>query len=154
MSNSNISASESELEQTLRLLSEASFPGLQKVLQRHADALAPVAAPAPPAAPSAAMKIADPPTAPKELPASSAVKASIVASHHSIQPTYIPVENFSWDQGGYNSPTVTVYVDLEGVGAIKDAVSCTFTASSFDLKVVAFLLSSRSPLLFFTLSLL
>jgi hypothetical protein len=85
------------------------------------------------------MEIADPPAAPKEPLASVAAKApSVVSLHHSLQTTYIPVENFSWDQGGYNSPTVTVYVDLEGVGAIKDAVSCTFTASSFDLKVITF----------------
>lgn len=38
-------------------------------------------------------------------------------------------------QGGYNSPTVTVYVDLPGVGAVKDSVHCHFDRNSFDLTV-------------------
>jgi hypothetical protein len=38
-------------------------------------------------------------------------------------------------QGEYNSPWVYVYVSLDGVGEIKDRVTCDFTPSSFDLKV-------------------
>ena len=30
---------------------------------------------------------------------------------------------------------VAVYVDLEGVGSVKDQVKCHFTKSSFDLEV-------------------
>lgn len=43
------------------------------------------------------------------------------------------VEKFAWDQGGYNSPKVSVYVPLEGVGAAKERVSCSFTTRGFDL---------------------
>ena len=48
------------------------------------------------------------------------------------------LSKFAWDQGEYNSQWVTVYLtsDLDGVGAVKDAVTCDFTESSFDLKVV------------------
>lgn len=41
----------------------------------------------------------------------------------------------STQQGEYNSPWVSVYVTLPGVGEAKDNVSCSFTPSSFDLKV-------------------
>lgn len=40
-------------------------------------------------------------------------------------------------KGEYNSPWVSVYVTLEGVGDVKDQVACDFTRSSFDLKVRA-----------------
>jgi len=47
------------------------------------------------------------------------------------------ISDFAWDQGEYNSPKVTVYVELEGVGGIsKDNVTCTFTKDTFDLQVV------------------
>lgn len=50
--------------------------------------------------------------------------------------TYVPIENFAWDQGEYNSPVLTIYVDLPGVQ--KDKVQCNFTSESFDLKVLDF----------------
>ncbi|CAN0406416.1 unnamed protein product [Scytosiphon promiscuus] len=43
------------------------------------------------------------------------------------------VEKFAWDQGEYNSPKVSVYVPLEGVGAAKERVACSFTTRGFDL---------------------
>ena len=49
---------------------------------------------------------------------------------------YTPLENFDWDQGPYNSPLITIYIDLEGVGTVKDGVSVNFTKSSFDVKVL------------------
>ena len=50
---------------------------------------------------------------------------------------YIPIQNFGWDQGEYNSDKVSVYITsgLDGVGKIKDDVSCEFGKDSFDLKV-------------------
>ena len=52
-------------------------------------------------------------------------------------PTFRTIDQFAWDQGEYNSPTVTVYIDLESVGSLKDtpSIQCDFTSSSFDLKV-------------------
>ena len=46
------------------------------------------------------------------------------------------LDKFAWDQGEYNTPWVSVYVTLPGVGAVKDSVSCDFTAEGFDLKVM------------------
>ena len=72
---------------------------------------------------------------------------------------FISIDTFAWDQvlnrspcdrscdcsvghstclrcqGGYNSPTVTVYVNLPGVGTVKDSVHCHFDRNSFDLTV-------------------
>merc|ERR1712065_64188 len=49
--------------------------------------------------------------------------------------TYISIDNFAWDQGEYNSPTVTIYVDLPGVGSVKDNVKCEFKKDEFDLTI-------------------
>lgn len=49
---------------------------------------------------------------------------------------FISIEDFSWDQGSYNSQTITIYCDIEGVGEVKDNVSFTCTKSSFDLTVL------------------
>lgn len=48
---------------------------------------------------------------------------------------YVPIETYSWDQGEYNSPLITIYIELEGVGTVKDSVSVEFTKASFDVTV-------------------
>lgn len=51
--------------------------------------------------------------------------------------SFIPIENYSWDQGAYNTPSLTVYVDLPNVGSVlKDNVTCKFGPYSFDLQVI------------------
>lgn len=57
---------------------------------------------------------------------------------------YTPITDFAWDQGGYNSDTVTIYVELPNVGNVKDNVNCSFTATSFDLVVSSSLKSCLS----------
>lgn len=49
---------------------------------------------------------------------------------------FVPITTFGLDLGGYNSAFVEIYVSLEGVGAVKDSVKCTFTKDSFDMQVV------------------
>mmetsp|Transcript_8957 Transcript_8957/g.13391 ORF Transcript_8957/g.13391 Transcript_8957/m.13391 type:complete len:256 (-) Transcript_8957:49-816(-) len=49
---------------------------------------------------------------------------------------YEPIIKYAWDQGEYGSEWVTIYVTLEGVGTVKDSVTCKFTKSSFDLQVI------------------
>lgn len=49
--------------------------------------------------------------------------------------SYIPIESYSWDQGEYNTPTVSIFIDLEDVGKVKDQVTISFTKSSFDVKI-------------------
>mmetsp|Transcript_28209 Transcript_28209/g.44388 ORF Transcript_28209/g.44388 Transcript_28209/m.44388 type:complete len:260 (+) Transcript_28209:71-850(+) len=55
----------------------------------------------------------------------------------SAQPkkVFTSIDSFSWDQGEYNTPWVTIYLFLDGVGAVKDNVTSNFTASSFDVTI-------------------
>jgi len=49
--------------------------------------------------------------------------------------SYIPIESYSWDQGEYNTPIVSIFIDLDDVGKVKDQITITFTKSSFDVKI-------------------
>lgn len=49
---------------------------------------------------------------------------------------FIPLTDFAWDQGSYNSPSITIYIDLPQVGNVKDNVDVKFGAHSIDLKVL------------------
>ena len=49
---------------------------------------------------------------------------------------FVPIDSFAFDAGGYNSPFVTLYVSLPGVGSLDRAnITCDFTKESFDLIV-------------------
>ena len=68
-------------------------------------------------------------TPPKPIP-------TVVSGSIPVVGSYIPIQSFSWDQGEYSSPLITIYVDIDNVGSIaKENVECKFTADSFDLKV-------------------
>jgi len=62
----------------------------------------------------------------------SASPSDLVAG---LAPTYTAIDTYGWDQGEYNSPWVSVYVTLPGVGKVKERVFCSFGPTSFDLKV-------------------
>jgi calcyclin binding protein len=133
----------SEIEEVRKLIAQATFPGVVNVLKQYEQQLqvqkekeevantqmevdedSPVVEDLPP---------------PKKPEPSVQLKQDVrVAAPLAIagRITYTPITDFAWDQDGYDSPTVTVYVDLEGVGAVKDSVSCKFTKSSFDLEVL------------------
>jgi len=53
--------------------------------------------------------------------------------------TYTPIPSFGWDQDSYGTDPNFVYVyvmsGVDGVGEVKDRVSCDFTKSSFDLRI-------------------
>merc|ERR1712146_766486 len=53
---------------------------------------------------------------------------------------YTSITSFGWDQDSYGKEPNFVYVyimsGVDGVGDIKERVTCDFTPSSFDLKVV------------------
>jgi len=53
----------------------------------------------------------------------------------SLQPAFTSIDSYGWDQGEYNSPWISVYVTLPGVGNVKEGVSCSFTPFGFDLKI-------------------
>ncbi|CAM9901873.1 unnamed protein product [Hapterophycus canaliculatus] len=78
------------------------------------------------------------PPAPAPAPAPPAgsrakVDGGVPAAPRASEKRYAMVEKFAWDQVGYNSPQVSVYVPLEGVGAAKERVACSFTTRGFDL---------------------
>jgi calcyclin binding protein len=151
----------SELAEAESLLAKATFPAIQKLLQDHISSLKvagqksdkkisdleqpPKAnVPAPVALPSVVLPVADvakPATAAaaKDTPAVAANASPVVpvrtAAVKGQSLTYIPIEDFAWDQGEYGSNTVSIFVDLTGVGAVKDRVEFSCTKSSFDLKV-------------------
>ena len=49
--------------------------------------------------------------------------------------SYVPITDFAWDQGEYNSPTLSIHIDLTGVGAAKERVQCSFGKHSIDLTI-------------------
>ena len=80
----------------------------------------------PSSVPQAAAQLKDPPV-PKRSPATPPV---ISTNKYQSFPTYY------FDAGSYNSPTVSVYVPLDGIGSHdKSKISCDFTSTSFDLIV-------------------
>lgn len=49
---------------------------------------------------------------------------------------FISIDKFAFDSGSYNSPTVSIYISLDGVKKIpRDQITCDFTSNSFDLIV-------------------
>jgi calcyclin binding protein len=77
--------------------------------------------PAAPVAPSPPMPV---PVKVAPPPASSSVK-------------YTPIDSFAFDAGEYNSPFVTLYISLPGVGSLdkENNIECKFGTSDFDLIV-------------------
>jgi hypothetical protein len=128
-----------ELDEVRHLLTLATFPGLQQLLRDYESTLSKMdivpetttpqteaaASVAPISEVAAAPKVANLPLPPAPVP--------VFGGRDQI---YVPITDFAWDQGGYNSETVTVYVELDNVGTVKDQVNCSFTASSFDLIVM------------------
>lgn len=77
---------------------------------------------------------------------SAGATAAVVVSAPTNALKYTPIDRFAFDSGKYDSPTVTLYVTLPGVGALpKENVTCEFTKSSFDLVVDFNVDGSTSP---------
>jgi len=54
----------------------------------------------------------------------------------STTPKYNSINKFALDLGGYNSPVVTLYLDIPDIGSIsKEKIKCHFTKSSVDLVI-------------------
>lgn len=119
-----------------KLLGMCTYPALRGKIQAHVDILK---------ASEAAVVAQElrqegmPPTPPTAASTSAASKPA-PASNTTAAVVYTTPNDFYWDQGDYNSPTVTVTVEIPGVGALKSiegGVTCKFTEDSFDLKVTA-----------------
>jgi len=62
--------------------------------------------------------------------------STVFVSNPASMHKYTSIDRFAFDSGKYDSPTVTLYVSLPGVGALpKENVTCEFTNNSFDLIV-------------------
>ena len=82
-------------------------------------------------------------TKPAPKPAAPAATAS---SKSAAPPTPSPsqkfksIDKFAFDAGSYNSPTVTIYItNLPDINKLpKENISCEFTPTSFDLKIIGY----------------
>jgi len=134
----------SEIEEVKKLLSLATYPGVIDLLKRREQELEPSVVESKEEAP---MDIDVQETTDEVTVTSSKVEVSkkVHLNPNVTVPTptisaekviYIPIINFAWDQEGYDSATISVYVDLENVGSVKTNVSCNFTSTTFDLKIM------------------
>lgn len=109
-----------EIEEAERLLENATYPRLKSVLTQHINNLRKTEK-------DQAQRLIDQQAATQVKPSSVPVAP--------VQGAFIPIESYAWDQGEYNSPTLSIFVDLDGVGAVKDNVVANFTKMSFDVQV-------------------
>ena len=98
-----------------------------------APARAPAPAPAP--APAVAAK-------PKPAPAVSSGPAPVRLPNGAAEDkrvSYSTIASFGWDQDEYGKDPQNVYVHImsgvDGIGQLKERVSCDFSKRSFDLKI-------------------
>lgn len=154
----------SELKECQYLLSLTTNPNIRHILQQHeqtllqSSSLSSIPSSIPPSIPSSSSQPLPSSTSSTSSPPSSSLLQNHMNTSMDIDPLsssipttlsskpysyetassslkYIPITDFAWDQGGYNSPMVTVYIELNGVGNVKDHVECHFTQSSFDVTV-------------------
>lgn len=85
-------------------------------------------------------EVDDGPSSSKSSSSPAAAAANAVASPPIISTNkYLPFPTYLFDAGRYNSPLVTVYLPLDGIGTHdKSKISCKFTSTSFDLIISDF----------------
>jgi len=94
------------------------------------------AGPAARAASQAQTATKDPAPVPTPKPAEE--RKPVAVSVKSAGP-WTEITTFALDLGGYDKPIVTVDIRMKGVEALPaDNITCDFTGSSFDLKIVGF----------------
>jgi calcyclin binding protein len=97
-------------------------------------------APVPRAAPAAPAEKEPPPPRARALAPPPPVQTHHAPTPESAAVQYTSIASFGWDQDSYGKEPnfVFVYVTsgLDGVGDIKERVTCDFTESSFDLKIL------------------
>lgn len=121
-----MSAAELEIAEVKKLLGTATFTGTKALLQGYLNKLEAAEA-------ERKRKAATLSEAEESLPAPPSKPATTAQVAGGA--FYVPIEDFAWDQGEYNSPTVSIFIELEGVGSVKDKVKTSFTKNSFDVKV-------------------
>ena len=113
----------SEIAETEELLSKATFPGIKTALTIHLNKLRKI-------------EESEKAAVAKSISSSAIQTQSETKPKFSPNAVFVPIESFAWDQGEYNSPTVSIFIDLDNVGTVKDAVEVNFTKASFDVKVM------------------
>lgn len=123
----------SEIEEIDLLLQSATYNGIIKVLNDYKLELLSKQATKNTSS-SAAVSSANivPPSPPPTVPF---VSSKILPNHLSSGLNFIPIQDFSWDQGTYGSSNISIYVELKDVGTVKDNISFTSTSDSFDLTI-------------------
>lgn len=108
---------ELEQSQALRFAAEASYPGLRAALESYAANLPPAAkAPSAAAEPQATPASEDEAVTRAVAAATAATaKPKPVGTTHALSSglRYVPIQDFSWDQGGYNAATVGEHFTFE-----------------------------------------
>ena len=108
----------SEIEQTEEFLSKALWPDLRSVLSKHLETLNKAAA-------HVEKVQVDKETAINPVAVHEPVAHIIperVTTVRAFSGGFVPIEDFAWDQGSYNTPTISIFVELEGVGSVKQNV--------------------------------
>ena len=126
-----------DAEEVDRLLASAVRPGVVALLRAHANELKEAIERKGRVAEKEqeAKVLAAAPEMPRETPIAPPSGSKQKLSTKSVR--FTPIDRFAWDQPGFSSKFITVYVTLDGVGgAPSDNVTCEFTERSFDLKVM------------------
>jgi len=121
---------EAELAEAEAFLAAAKTDGVRNLLKGHIKAAKARLEAAPPAA-AAAADTAAPTPAPAPAPAPAAPKVPV-----NPRAVYQPITDFAWDQGGYNTSTLSIFIDLPDVGTASERVNCVYGKHSIDLTVL------------------
>ncbi|EKX39183.1 hypothetical protein GUITHDRAFT_41689, partial [Guillardia theta CCMP2712] len=113
---------EEDIQELKTLLRSSKRPRISNMLQTHLKSMEELAA----EHPAAPAKASGPP--PQKLP--NAPTSSGVTT------AYKDFESLMFLTDEYNSPTVTVYLELKNVGEFKDKVQCEFFVDRVDVKVL------------------
>lgn len=122
-----MSAIQNEINETEKLLTLATFPTIKNLLLNHLTKLKDVL--------ESEQKLLIKTEDNKDSIDINVTNSSAAPKLINSAISFIPIEDYSWDQGEYNSPIVSIFIDLEGVGKVKDNVTFNFTKSSFDVKI-------------------
>lgn len=130
-----------ELAEISSLMSSSTFPGVRAALGQYEMVVRKRKAEAAAAAAAAADPTNEDKMDTDSGEASTTTSKTVQARGNTPAPAlsasaqYVPIVDYAWDSS-YSSPTVTVYIDLPGVGSVKDSVKCTYSQYGMDLTVI------------------
>ena len=125
----------SEIEEIDLLISSATYTGIKKCLNDYKNKL--LLAESKINVPSSSSAAAPVASSSSSSSSSSTTTTSVFSTTSNLASnlSFIPLTDFSWEQGSYGSKDISIYVELKDVGTVKDNVKFTSTADSFDLTV-------------------